>query len=59
MYEIKYLLAVVKNDIPKLSLPVRNRIKKAIEKVTIQYNVGNAHKHCPDGVKTCASLLTY
>ena len=26
---------------------------------TIQYNVGNAHKHCPDGVKTCASLLTY
>lgn len=32
MYEIFYLPEVVKNQIPKLSLPVRNRIKKAIEK---------------------------
>lgn len=32
MYEIFYLPEVVRHQIPKLSLPVRNRIKKAIEK---------------------------
>ena len=32
MHEIKYLPEVVKNQISKLNLPVRNRIKKAIEK---------------------------
>ena len=32
MYEILYLPDVVKKQIPKLPLPVRNRIKKAIEK---------------------------
>ncbi|MBT4791508.1 MAG: type II toxin-antitoxin system RelE/ParE family toxin [Halobacteriovoraceae bacterium] len=32
MYKITYLPDVVKKQIPKLSLPVRNRIKKAIEK---------------------------
>ena len=32
MYKISYLPEVVKKQIPKLSLPVRNRIKKAIEK---------------------------
>ncbi len=32
MYEIFYLPEVIENQIPKLSLPVRRRIKKAIEK---------------------------
>ena len=32
MYKVSYLPEVVRNQIPKLSLPVRNRIKKAIEK---------------------------
>lgn len=32
MYEIIYRPDVVKNDIRKLSLPVRKRIKKAIDK---------------------------
>lgn len=32
MYKVSYLPEVVKKQIPKLSLPVRNRIKKAIEK---------------------------
>lgn len=32
MYKISYLPEVVKKQIPKLSLPVRNRIKKAVEK---------------------------
>ncbi len=32
MYEIFYLPDVVKNQIPKLSLPIKNRVKKAIEK---------------------------
>lgn len=32
MYKILYLPDVIKAQIPKLSLPVRNRIKKAIEK---------------------------
>ncbi len=32
MYEILYLPDVVKNQIPKLSLPVKRKIKKAIEK---------------------------
>jgi mRNA interferase RelE/StbE len=32
MYEIFYLPEVVKKQIPKLALPVRTRIKKAIEK---------------------------
>lgn len=32
MYEISYLPEVVKKQIPKLSLPARTKIKKAIEK---------------------------
>jgi addiction module RelE/StbE family toxin len=32
MHEIRYIPEVVKDQIPRLSLPVRNRIKKAIEK---------------------------
>ena len=32
MFKIFYLPIVVKKQIPNLSLPVRNRIKKAIEK---------------------------
>lgn len=32
MYEIKYLQEVTKKQIPKLPLPVKRRIKKAIEK---------------------------
>ena len=32
MYEIKYLPEVIENQIPKLTLPVKTRIKKAIEK---------------------------
>ena len=32
MHEIYYLPEVIKKQIPKLSLPVKNRIKKAIEK---------------------------
>jgi mRNA interferase RelE/StbE len=32
MHEIHYLPEVVKKQIPKLSFPVKNRIKKAIEK---------------------------
>ena len=32
MYEIQYLPEVVSDQIPNLSLPVRRRIKKAIEK---------------------------
>lgn len=32
MYEVFYLPDVVKKQIPKLSLPVRTKIKKAIEK---------------------------
>ena len=32
MYEIKYLPEVIKEQIPKLSLPAKRRIKKAIEK---------------------------
>lgn len=32
MHEILYLPEVVKKQIPKLNLPIRNRIKKAIEK---------------------------
>ena len=32
MYEIQYLPEVVSDQIPSLSLPVRRRIKKAIEK---------------------------
>jgi len=31
MYTIEYLISVVKSDIPKLSLSIRKRIKKAIE----------------------------
>ncbi len=32
MYRVVYLSKVVKTQIPKFSLPVKNRIKKAIEK---------------------------
>lgn len=32
MFKVFYLPEVVKKQIPKLSLPARNRIKKAIEK---------------------------
>jgi len=32
MYQISYLPEVVKKQIPRLSLPVKRRIKKAIEK---------------------------
>ena len=32
MYEISYLPEVIKKEIPRLSLPVKNRITKAIEK---------------------------
>jgi len=32
MYKISYLPEVIKKQIPKLSLPVKRRIKKAIEK---------------------------
>lgn len=32
MYQVSYLPEVVKKQIPKLSLPVKRRIKKAIEK---------------------------
>lgn len=32
MYKIFYLEEVIQNQIPRLSLPVRSRIKRAIEK---------------------------
>lgn len=32
MFEIKYLPEVIKTQIPKLSLPAKRRVKKAIEK---------------------------
>ena len=40
MYAIEYLTSVVKSDIPKLSSPIKKRIKKAIEEKLEQDPIG-------------------